>query len=108
MVLSVARSQGYSSGLVTEVDNNWMLNPLPLPTNPLFGTDGIRGKVGELLNEPLALQVGFWAGVVLQNHVTESGPIILGQDSRNSSDMLAMALSAGLTAAGLEVWYLGL
>ncbi|MBE9234452.1 phosphoglucosamine mutase, partial [Cuspidothrix issatschenkoi LEGE 03284] len=42
------------------------------------------------------------------NHVTESGPIILGQDSRNSSDMLAMALSAGLTAAGLEVWYLGL
>jgi phosphoglucosamine mutase len=108
MVLSMARSQGYNSGLVTEVDNNWMLNPLPLPTNPLFGTDGIRGKVGELLNEPLALQVGFWAGVVLQNHVTDSGPIILGQDSRNSSDMLAMALSAGLTAAGLEVWYLGL
>ncbi len=108
MVLSMAGSQGYSSGLVTQVENNWMLNPLPLPTNPLFGTDGIRGKVGELLNEPLALQVGFWAGVVLQNHVTESGPIILGQDSRNSSDMLAMALSAGLTAAGLEVWDLGL
>ena len=32
----------------------------------------------------------------------------MGQDSRNSSNMLAMALSAGLTAAGLEVWHLGL
>ncbi|MHC5725817.1 MAG: phosphoglucosamine mutase, partial [Nostoc sp.] len=53
-------------------------------------------------------QVGFWTGIVLRNHATEVGPVILGQDSRNSSDMLAMALSAGLTAAGLEVWYLGL
>jgi phosphoglucosamine mutase len=85
-----------------------MLNSIPLPTNPLFGTDGIRGQVGELLNAPLALQVGFWAGIVLRSHATHPGPIILGQDSRNSSDMLAMALSAGLTAAGLEVWYLGL
>ncbi|MTJ06473.1 phosphoglucosamine mutase [Anabaena sp. UHCC 0204] len=108
MVSSMARTQGYTSGLVTEVDNNWMLNSIPLPTNPLFGTDGIRGQVGELLNAPLALQVGFWAGIVLRSHVTHPGPIILGQDSRNSSDMLAMALSAGLTAAGLEVWYLGL
>jgi phosphoglucosamine mutase len=64
--------------------------------------------VGDLLNAPLALQVGFWAGIVLRNYATDLGPIILGQDSRNSSDMLAMALSAGLTAAGLEVWYLGL
>jgi phosphoglucosamine mutase len=34
--------------------------------------------------------------------------VIVGQDSRNSSDMLAMALTAGLSAAGLEVWNLGL
>ncbi len=72
----------------------------------LFGTDGIRGRVGDLLTAPLALQIGFWAGQVLQSQ--RSGVIILGQDSRNSSDMLAMALSAGLTAAGLEVWNLGL
>jgi phosphoglucosamine mutase len=85
-----------------------MLNPIPLPTNALFGTDGIRGQVGDLLNAPLALQVGFWAGIVLRSHTDHPGPIILGQDSRNSSDMLAMALSAGLTAAGIEVWYLGL
>ena len=104
MVSSMARTQGYISG----VENSGMLNSIPLPTNAVFGTDGIRGKVGDLLNAPLALQVGFWAGVVLRNYATVPGPIILGQDSRNSSDMLAMALSAGLTAAGLEVWYLGL
>jgi len=81
---------------------------ISLPNTPLFGTDGIRGKVGELLTAPLALQVGFWAGQVLRDRATQAGPVILGQDSRNSSDMLAMALSAGLTAAGLEVWNLGL
>ncbi|PSB17032.1 phosphoglucosamine mutase [filamentous cyanobacterium CCP1] len=80
-----------------------------LPTTRLFGTDGIRGRVGDLLTAPLALQVGFWAGQVLRSHSsTHTGTIVLGQDSRNSSDMLAMALSAGLTAAGLEVWNLGL
>ncbi|MEG3841207.1 phosphoglucosamine mutase [Microcoleus sp. herbarium14] len=83
-------------------------NSLSLPNTKLFGTDGIRGKVGELLNAPLALQVGFWAGQVLRQNSPNQGPVILGQDSRNSSDMLAMALSAGLTAAGLEVWNLGL
>lgn len=79
-----------------------------LTETSLFGTDGIRGQVGELLNAPLALQVGFWAGSVLRMKSATLGPIIVGQDSRNSSDMLAMALSSGLTAAGLEVWYLGL
>ncbi len=81
---------------------------IALPATSLFGTDGIRGQVGELLSASLALQVGFWAGCVLRNHSENPGPVILGQDSRNSSDMLAMALSAGLTSAGLDVWYLGL
>jgi phosphoglucosamine mutase len=88
--------------------DSFSLNFISLPTTPLFGTDGIRGKVGELLTAPLASQIGFWAGIVLRNHFPALGPVILGQDSRNSSDMLAMALSAGLTAAGLEVWHLGL
>jgi len=74
----------------------------------LFGTDGIRGRAGQLLNPTLALQVGFCAGQVLREQAGAGKPILLGQDSRNSSDMLAMALSAGLTAAGVEVWYLGL
>lgn len=86
-------------------DAHW--SNIPLPATRLFGTDGIRGKVGELLTAPLALQVGFWAGQVLQSSQA-GGAIIIGQDSRNSSDMLAMALSAGLSAAGLEVWNVGL
>lgn len=80
---------------------------LDLPKTPLFGTDGIRGRVGDLLNEPLALQVGFWTGQVLQQF-GNSGPVIVGQDSRNSSEMLATAVCKGLVAAGLEVWHLGL
>lgn len=83
------------------------ISPLNLPPSKLFGTDGIRGHVGELLNAPLALQVGFWAGQMFKERQGR-GAIALGQDSRNSSSMLAMALSAGLTAAGLEVWDLGL
>ncbi len=79
-----------------------------LPKAPLFGTDGIRGKVGEILNAPFALQLGYWAGQVLQAVSSDRGPIIIGQDSRNSSDMLSMAITAGLTSAGIEVWHLGL
>ncbi|WP_017654501.1 phosphoglucosamine mutase [Fortiea contorta] len=116
MVSSITRTQGgnhadstcKSDQLEKDIAGNFGLNSIALPANPLFGTDGIRGRVGDLLSAPLALQVGFWAGVVLRNHASQPGPVILGQDSRNSSDMLAMALSAGLTAAGVEVWYLGL
>ncbi|MBD2448758.1 phosphoglucosamine mutase [Nostoc sp. FACHB-152] len=115
MVSSITRTQGEIKGLSVTADScdknradSLAFSLISLPTTPLFGTDGIRGKVGEILNAPLALEIGFWAGVVLQNHTANVGPVILGQDSRNSSDMLAMALSAGLTAAGVEVWYLGL
>ncbi len=84
------------------------LGAIALPATPLFGTDGIRGRVGELLSVPLALQVGFWTGLVLQTKSGASAPVIVGQDSRNSSDMLAAALCKGLATAGLEVWHLGL
>jgi phosphoglucosamine mutase len=83
-------------------------HPLELPNTPLFGTDGIRGKAGDLLNAPLATQIGYWAGQVLQQRYPTTGPILLGQDSRNSGHMLASALAAGLTSAGLEVWNLGI
>ena len=71
-----------------------------LPKTPLFGTDGIRGKAGELLNAPFAVQLGYSAGKVWQETARDRGPVIIGQDSRNSSDMLAMAMSSGLTAIG--------
>ena len=79
-----------------------------LPNGPLFGTDGIRGKVGDLLTPALAMQLGFWAGQVLKTASDTLAPVIIGQDSRNSSDMLAMAIAAGLTSSGLDVWHLGL
>jgi len=85
-----------------------LMNPSQLPNTPLFGTDGIRGKAGDILNAPFTLQLGYWAGKVLEQAADGRGPIIIGQDSRNSSDMLASAIAAGLTSAGLEVWNLGL
>ncbi len=81
---------------------------LHLPDTPLFGTDGIRGQVGEWLTAHLAEQVGFWAGKLLQTQSRHVGPVLIGQDSRNSSEMLATALANGLTTAGQEVWDLGL
>ncbi len=114
MVTSPARSQGFNRFESSQwrqyksYPDSLACLPLALPTTPLFGTDGIRGRVGELLNADLALQVGFFAGQVLRASAPALGPVILGQDSRNSSDMLAMALAAGLTSAGLEVWNLGL
>lgn len=85
-----------------------ILDTSKLPKTPLFGTDGIRGQAGDILTAPFALQLGYWAGKVLEEAASNKGPIIIGQDSRNSSDMLASAIAAGLTSAGLEVWHLGL
>ena len=69
-----------------------------------FGTDGIRGRVGTAITPALALQVGYWCGRVLP----KEGPVVIGTDSRTSGPMLVAALTAGLTAAGRQVWQLGL
>ena len=69
-----------------------------------FGTDGIRGRVGTVMTPAFALQLGYWVGQVLPG----KAPVLLGMDSRTSGPMLMAALEAGLTAAGREVWSLGL
>jgi phosphoglucosamine mutase len=78
----------------------------------LFGTDGIRGHVGNFLTAPLALEVGISAGRILKERLTASDDrakvIAIGQDSRTSGDMLSSAIAAGLTAAGWDVWHIGL
>ncbi len=84
------------------------IGSLQLPPGPLFGTDGIRGKAGDLLTAPLAMEIGYWAGQVMHAQGMGDGLVILGQDSRTSGHMLASALSAGLTSAGLDVWHIGL
>jgi hypothetical protein len=69
MVTSPARTQGFNRfepshrrQQPNSTDVSLASLPLALPTTPLFGTDGIRGRVGELLNADLALQVGFLGG----------------------------------------------
>jgi phosphoglucosamine mutase len=69
-----------------------------------FGTDGIRGRVGTAITPALALQVGYWSGLVLP----ADAPVVIGTDSRSSGPMLVAAITAGLAAAGREVWQLGL
>ncbi len=76
----------------------------PDPSQVSFGTDGLRGHVGTAITSTLALQVGFWCGQILPS----DGPVLIGMDSRTSGSMLVSALAAGLTAAGREVWTLGL
>ena len=83
-------------------------NTSKLPKTPLFGTDGIRGRAGDILDAAFSTELGYWAGKVLEETANSKGPIIIGQDSRNSSDMLSLAIAAGLTSAGVEVWNLGL
>ncbi|MGB8700916.1 MAG: phosphoglucosamine mutase, partial [Thermosynechococcaceae cyanobacterium] len=105
----VVSSELINSFRLKELQRDADRKPKPISQpKRLFGTDGIRGKVGQILTPSLALQVGFWAGKTLQQQARQKGPFIMGQDSRCSGDMLAMALSTGLTAAGLEVWNVGL
>ena len=106
MVSSPARPVVSRQQFSMPLDLGW--HSLKLPSTQLFGTDGIRGKAGALLNAPLVTQIGYWAGQVLKQRYTVMGPILLGQDSRNSGHMLTAALAAGLTSAGLDVWNLGI
>ncbi|WP_437608605.1 phosphoglucosamine mutase [Erwinia sp. V71] len=71
-----------------------------------FGTDGIRGKVGETPITPdFVLKLGWAAGKVLASHGSKK--IIIGKDTRISGYMLESALEAGLAAAGLSAAFTG-
>lgn len=71
-----------------------------------FGTDGIRGKVGEAPITPdFVLRLGWAAGKVLARHGSKK--IIIGKDTRISGYMLESALEAGLAAAGLSAAFTG-
>ena len=71
-----------------------------------YGTDGIRGKVGDSPITPdFVLKLGWAAGKVLARH--GSRKIIIGKDTRISGYMLESALEAGLAAAGLSASFTG-
>lgn len=69
----------------------------------LFGTDGIRGVVGENLTADLAFRVGQAVGTVLMEEKGGRPSVVLGKDTRISSDMLEAALIAGLCSVGSDV-----
>ena len=71
----------------------------------LFGTDGIRGVVGEMLNETLAFDLGRAYGIALGD--TKHKRILLGRDTRMSGKMLLDAVTKGLNSAGFDVLSVG-
>lgn len=74
-------------------------------TRQYFGTDGIRGKVGEYPITPeFVLKLGWAVGRVLANGHHK---VLIGKDTRISGYMLESALEAGLSAAGVDVYLLG-
>jgi phosphoglucosamine mutase len=71
-----------------------------------FGTDGIRGRVGQSPMTPeFALKLGWAAGRVLAK--SPGTRVLIGKDTRRSGYMFESALEAGLAAAGVEALLLG-
>jgi phosphoglucosamine mutase len=66
----------------------------------LFGTDGIRGVANVDLKPTLAYALGRATAHLL---AAGRGPIVLGQDTRRSGDMLSAAIVAGATSMGVDV-----
>jgi phosphoglucosamine mutase len=67
----------------------------------LFGTDGIRGPVGELLTPELALALGRATAGEIRG---ERPQVLIVRDTRESGHMLESALASGLAAAGADVF----
>jgi phosphoglucosamine mutase len=66
----------------------------------LFGTDGIRGVAGQSPLDPPTIHA---VGLALAHHLGQSPRVLIGQDTRESSDWIAAALTAGLVAGGATV-----
>jgi phosphoglucosamine mutase len=80
-------------------------------TREYFGTDGVRGRVGEPPITPeLVLKLGWAAGRVLAADTVQAGgrpAVLIGKDTRVSGYMLEAALEAGISAAGVDVYLTG-
>lgn len=73
----------------------------------LFGTDGARGIANAELTCELATNIGRAAAYVLTEKTTEKPKVLIGKDTRVSSNMLEMALAAGLCSVGADVVLVG-
>ncbi|MBS9334868.1 phosphoglucosamine mutase [Fructobacillus sp. M1-13] len=75
-----------------------------------FGTDGVRGVANEGLTPELALSLGRAGGAILTRHNDNPDKrpvVVVGQDTRISSEMLQEALISGLLSVGVDVLNLG-
>lgn len=76
-------------------------------TRRYFGTDGIRGTVGQPpITADFMLKLGWAAGQVLRREKGRTR-VLIGKDTRISGYMFESALEAGLSAAGVDVSLLG-
>ncbi len=70
-----------------------------------FGTDGIRGKANEGLTAARAFEIGRYLGYYYRKEGKQK--IVIGKDTRLSSDMLEAALAAGITSQGCDAYLTG-
>ena len=73
----------------------------------LFGTDGARGVAITELTCELAMQIGRAAALVLTKEAKHKAKIVIGKDTRISSDILEAALCAGICSVGADAVQLG-
>ena len=77
-------------------------------TRKYFGTDGIRGRVGEAPVTPdFMLKLGWATGKIFAKKTGSRPTVLIGKDTRVSGYMLESALQAGLVAAGANVKLVG-
>ena len=73
-----------------------------------FGTDGIRGRVGQgVISADFVLKLGNALGRTLAGSMPHRPVVVIGKDTRISGYMFESALEAGLVAAGADVQLLG-
>ena len=70
-----------------------------MASGKLFGTSGIRGKIGSEVTCELALNVGKSLATYLGN----SGKVIVGYDTRTTNEMLDQAICAGLKSEWFQL-----
>ena len=74
----------------------------------IFGTDGARGVANTELTCELSMQIGRAAAMVLSKNLNGKRPkVLIGMDTRASSQMLESAITAGLCSVGADVLQLG-
>ena len=73
----------------------------------LFGTDGARGVANSELTCELSMQIGRAAAMVLTENLSHRPKVMIGMDTRASSEMLEASIAAGLWSVGGDVLLFG-